>query len=105
MQIWTRRMKRGKARKALLDRQSEHQNWLRSGLLSAPGRLNSDGDLITSGQPRCQKRRSMPTTRRGQQTGRAGRAGVNEPQFIDRSEERRVGKECRSRWSPYHAKK
>ena len=24
-------------------------------------------------------------------------------QFIDdRSEERRVGKECRSRWSPYH---
>ena len=24
------------------------------------------------------------------------------PGFIDRSEERRVGKECRSRWSPYH---
>ena len=23
-------------------------------------------------------------------------------QFSDRSEERRVGKECRSRWSPYH---
>ena len=22
--------------------------------------------------------------------------------FDDRSEERRVGKECRSRWSPYH---
>ena len=22
--------------------------------------------------------------------------------FISRSEERRVGKECRSRWSPYH---
>ena len=22
--------------------------------------------------------------------------------FYDRSEERRVGKECRSRWSPYH---
>ena len=22
--------------------------------------------------------------------------------FIARSEERRVGKECRSRWSPYH---
>ena len=29
----------------------------------------------------------------GQQTGTAGQ---------DRSEERRVGKECRSRWSPYH---
>src|SRR5437016_13633730 len=24
---------------------------------------------------------------------------------IERSEERRVGKECRSRWSPYHDKK
>ena len=24
------------------------------------------------------------------------------PFYIDRSEERRVGKECRSRWSPYH---
>ena len=26
---------------------------------------------------------------------------AHQPQFI-RSEERRVGKECRSRWSPYH---
>src|SRR5687768_18094921 len=26
-------------------------------------------------------------------------------QDSDRSEERRVGKECRSRWSPYHEKK
>ena len=24
------------------------------------------------------------------------------PTIVDRSEERRVGKECRSRWSPYH---
>src|SRR2546422_11074141 len=24
------------------------------------------------------------------------------PDFFGRSEERRVGKECRSRWSPYH---
>ena len=23
-------------------------------------------------------------------------------EFMNRSEERRVGKECRSRWSPYH---
>ena len=29
------------------------------------------------------------------------RAGVN-PAEHRRSEERRVGKECRSRWSPYH---
>src|SRR5438093_13165960 len=31
------------------------------------------------------------------------RAGVILPAL--RSEERRVGKECRSRWSPYHSKK
>ena len=24
------------------------------------------------------------------------------PAILERSEERRVGKECRSRWSPYH---
>ena len=30
------------------------------------------------------------------------RAKVAEKGFAERSEERRVGKECRSRWSPYH---
>src|SRR3989449_9164622 len=29
-------------------------------------------------------------------------AGDSGDHFVDRSEERRVGKECRSRWSPYH---
>ena len=28
--------------------------------------------------------------------------GIKELTDIVRSEERRVGKECRSRWSPYH---
>ena len=28
--------------------------------------------------------------------------GMMRPQGLTRSEERRVGKECRSRWSPYH---
>ena len=27
---------------------------------------------------------------------------VHQPIKVDRSEERRVGNECRSRWSPYH---
>src|SRR3712207_9455420 len=31
--------------------------------------------------------------------------GVDPARFPNRSEERRVGKECRSRWSPYHYKK
>ena len=29
-------------------------------------------------------------------------AATDEGPFLTRSEERRVGKECRSRWSPYH---
>src|SRR5688572_31981143 len=33
----------------------------------------------------------------------AGRPSLRKGEF--RSEERRVGKECRSRWSPYHEKK
>ena len=36
---------------------------------------------------------------------RGKRTAVSEPLFpnyLFRSEERRVGKECRSRWSPYH---
>ena len=28
--------------------------------------------------------------------------GIPNPHWSSRSEERRVGKECRSRWSPYH---
>ena len=33
----------------------------------------------------------------------AGHGGANPGAFYNgRSEERRVGKECRSRWSPYH---
>src|SRR5450432_3067638 len=30
---------------------------------------------------------------------------ASRPMMAPRSEERRVGKECRSRWSPYHYKK
>src|SRR5215216_7781140 len=37
--------------------------------------------------------------------GRDGRRGGRRARRRRRSEERRVGKECRSRWSPYHSKK
>ena len=33
---------------------------------------------------------------------RATQPGSFDREFAGRSEERRVGKECRSRWSPYH---
>src|SRR3712207_6883705 len=38
----------------------------------------------------------------GQQQSRGIDARRSFRKGIDRSEERRVGKECRSRWSPYH---
>src|SRR2546430_13705951 len=39
----------------------------------------------------------------GASPGAVALLGVGYLDFIgDRSEERRVGKECRSRWSPYH---
>src|SRR5436190_19025931 len=42
----------------------------------------------------------------GDQAGQEGLAGSRGRRLADgRSEERRVGKECRSRWSPYHQKK
>ena len=34
-----------------------------------------------------------------------GEPVISTQEVIDRSEERRVGKECRSRWWPYHEKK
>src|SRR3712207_9552288 len=37
----------------------------------------------------------------GEAAGRVGRVVAAD---VDRSEERRVGKECRSRWFPYHYK-
>src|ERR1019366_7464751 len=36
------------------------------------------------------------------ETGTVHRDELIDLSFEDRSEERRVGKECRSRWSPYH---
>src|SRR5687768_18505836 len=39
------------------------------------------------------------------QTVTVGGGGAGRPVSVPRSEERRVGKECRSRWSPYHEKK
>ena len=39
-------------------------------------------------------------SRMGREAARGGQGGRT--MEIQRSEERRVGKECRSRWSPYH---
>src|SRR5690348_17795422 len=55
-------------------------------------------------RPRDRERRCGP--RRADGRGpRARRRGPKQGGAMTRSEERRVGKECRSRWSPYHEKK
>src|SRR2546426_11917162 len=42
------------------------------------------------------------TPRKSPSGGQALRSGLEPELAPHRSEERRVGKECRSRWSPYH---
>ena len=46
--------------------------------------------------------RFTPTLDRGEALDRVPRPGGQSQRHTTRSEERRVGKECRSRWSPYH---
>ena len=46
--------------------------------------------------------RLRATLKKGQPIIAAGAGTGISAKFIERSEERRVGKECRSRWSPYH---
>ena len=56
--------------------------------------------------PASDKRvRGVNTVGRNDQAGKLQirrRKSELSPQLVPRSEERRVGKECRSRWSPYH---
>ena len=54
--------------------------------------------LVISGIPAIRKIGLVPFL-----FGKTWASTAAEPQYgILRSEERRVGKECRSRWSPYH---
>src|SRR5882757_5139473 len=56
----------------------------------------------TCALPICRGRRARPALRsRRRDRRRAGARDGGRRPGLDRSEERRVGKECRSRWSPY----
>src|SRR2546430_17731041 len=62
----------------------------------------TDGDLVEGDvHDPAEQRDALAELDDGHRVGRVGREGARR----DRSEERRVGKECRSRWSPYHLKK
>src|SRR5256885_11393611 len=47
-------------------------------------------------------RRSLTMSCSRRKGPRSGSRRLSTSSWVDRSEERRVGKECRSRWSPYH---
>ena len=67
----------------------------RIGTVNAPLRLPPSRPPSFSGR--------MHSGEGGEQNLRVGVAGFPEQGVrVLRSEERRVGKECRSRWSPYH---
>src|SRR6516165_7487953 len=61
-------------------------------------------DLTVTGVQTCALPISAPNCI-GTWTSTAARCLKRQPCKSRRSEERRVGKECRSRWSPYHEKK
>ena len=56
------------------------------------------GEVVLPGQPRFDQARRAFNLAADQEPA----AVVFAESAHDRSEERRVGKECRSRWSPYH---
>src|SRR5207249_9256078 len=62
------------------------------------------GPPVRSGRPASSQPRPLCSPRRASTAPRLGRS--RRPSALARrSEERRVGKECRYRWSPYHEKK
>ena len=63
---------------------------------------DTKGDAIKVQASRKVTFRNMEATWTGGASPENGGYGLYPVDCTDRSEERRVGKECRSRWSPYH---
>ena len=59
-----------------------------------------EGKVLAFVCPQCGSQFKIKLGRKIVRTESGQEKEVKEPDF--RSEERRVGKECRSRWSPYH---
>src|SRR2546430_16796819 len=63
-------------------------------------------DLTVTGVHTCALPISVSRALRSKRGAVMAAPAVRSPSGVEpRSEERRVGKECRSRWSPYHLKK
>src|SRR3712207_9343554 len=73
-------------------------------VLEAEGRPRREHHAVFFGEPvgELEGGHVELVAQEGQQTAPWRRPREELGAFLDRSEERRVGKECRSRWSPYH---
>src|SRR5712671_4995863 len=82
-------------------------NWGRWGADDQRGTLNLiTPDVVMRGISSARRGRvfslAIPFDRTGPQWDNVHMPERTNPELRTRSEERRVGKECRSRWSPYH---
>src|SRR5437016_14138459 len=73
--------------------------WLRVSLLT----LTMVAPIVNSIMDYFRKRAELDDASTADQV--SSRQRLDELTYATRSEERRVGKECRCRWSPYHEKK
>src|SRR2546430_3087060 len=70
--------------------------------LLAEAEFLCDGEVEVVQRRRVQRIPSQCAPGEGWRRSESGRIEPEIDVLIRRSEERRVGKECRSRWSPYH---
>jgi len=82
-----------------VDRRNEQDMWAfwRMNEYGGPAYFGTLDGIVVPVSPRQVEVVPYVTSR-----GTFARAAPGDPYHSDRSEERRVGKECRSRWSPYH---
>ena len=84
------------------DRQIERGAITINGKTAVMGDKVSPGDVVMYGKKRVSMEEEAVLLAVNKPAGIVCTSEKREKDNIVRSEERRVGKECRSRWSPYH---